>query len=383
MIRTTSPTRRPRSRRRFLFATRNQRASHRVRTSRAPSCNLRLCPLFRPRRRSFRFHFLPTRLVKKACSERSRIVWRSIPSTPSPPRFSCSRFCIRSRQRRLPPGPTECSRAMTSGAAAATSCRRRASRPRCFTFSARSRSSSVCGRSSCSRRWHLDALGHGHGITSTTPSTTPEPLFVVVIMALASTRPIIVLCGSRDAPRRRAGGRDAGGLVARHPDRSAPLLGSFITEPAAMTICALLLARQFYDLQPRPATEVRDARPAVRQRLDWRHLDALRRASGADGRAPVGMGHAVHARRTSAGGRVLAIVVANVGRTSRSSARSSPRSSRDAAGAGRRSAGGERHEPARHRAAAGAGVAGRRPCACSWRGRSSTLTIRRCFSAAS
>jgi hypothetical protein len=30
-----------------------------------------------------------------------------------------------------------------------------------------------------------------------------------------------------------------------------PVLGSFITEPAAMTICALLLARQFYDLQPR------------------------------------------------------------------------------------------------------------------------------------
>jgi Na+/H+ antiporter NhaD/arsenite permease-like protein len=29
-----------------------------------------------------------------------------------------------------------------------------------------------------------------------------------------------------------------------------PLLGSFISEPAAMTICALLLARQFYDLVP-------------------------------------------------------------------------------------------------------------------------------------
>jgi hypothetical protein len=28
----------------------------------------------------------------------------------------------------------------------------------------------------------------------------------------------------------------------------APLLGSFITEPGAMTIAALLLARQFYDL---------------------------------------------------------------------------------------------------------------------------------------
>jgi hypothetical protein len=31
-----------------------------------------------------------------------------------------------------------------------------------------------------------------------------------------------------------------------------PMLGSFITEPAAMTICALLLARQFYDLDPSP-----------------------------------------------------------------------------------------------------------------------------------
>jgi Na+/H+ antiporter NhaD/arsenite permease-like protein len=31
-----------------------------------------------------------------------------------------------------------------------------------------------------------------------------------------------------------------------------PLLGSFITEPAAMTICALLLARQFYGLGPSP-----------------------------------------------------------------------------------------------------------------------------------
>lgn len=32
----------------------------------------------------------------------------------------------------------------------------------------------------------------------------------------------------------------------------APLLGSFITEPAAMTIAALLLCKQFYDLKPSP-----------------------------------------------------------------------------------------------------------------------------------
>ena len=63
-----------------------------------------------------------------------------------------------------------------------------------------------------------------------------------------------------------------------------------------MTICALLLARQFYDLEPSAAPEVRDARPAVRQRLDRRHADALRGAAGADGGAAVGLGHAVHAR---------------------------------------------------------------------------------------
>ena len=63
-----------------------------------------------------------------------------------------------------------------------------------------------------------------------------------------------------------------------------------------MTICALLLARQFYDLQPESAPEVRDARAAVRQRLDRRHADAFRGAAGADGGAAVGMGHAVHAR---------------------------------------------------------------------------------------
>ena len=76
-----------------------------------------------------------------------------------------------------------------------------------------------------------------------------EPLFVVVIMALASTRPIIGLA-ERSLRRGRAPGRrDPGGLVGGDPD-VGPLLGSFITEPAAMTICALLLGRQFYDLNP-------------------------------------------------------------------------------------------------------------------------------------
>jgi Putative Na+/H+ antiporter len=76
-----------------------------------------------------------------------------------------------------------------------------------------------------------------------------EPIFVVVIMALASTRPIIEL--AEGALRRLAnlGGGTPGAwwiIILT----VAPLLGSFITEPGAMTIAALLLARQFYDLQP-------------------------------------------------------------------------------------------------------------------------------------
>ena len=76
-----------------------------------------------------------------------------------------------------------------------------------------------------------------------------EPLFVVVIMALASTRPVVGFAES--ALRRVAdlgGGTPAAWWVTILT--VGPLLGSFITEPAAMTVCALLLARQFYDLQP-------------------------------------------------------------------------------------------------------------------------------------
>lgn len=76
-----------------------------------------------------------------------------------------------------------------------------------------------------------------------------EAMFVVVIMALASTRPIV---GFAEAALGRVaavtGGTPAswwlGILII------GPPLGSLITEPAAMTICALLLARRFFDLEP-------------------------------------------------------------------------------------------------------------------------------------
>lgn len=76
-----------------------------------------------------------------------------------------------------------------------------------------------------------------------------EPLFVVVIMALASTRPIIRF--AENSLRRVAQtGRGTPAAWWVTILTIGPLLGSLITEPAAMTICALLLARQFYDLRP-------------------------------------------------------------------------------------------------------------------------------------
>ncbi|HEY8993989.1 MAG TPA: putative Na+/H+ antiporter [Lacunisphaera sp.] len=78
-----------------------------------------------------------------------------------------------------------------------------------------------------------------------------EPMFVVVIMALASTRPVMRLaeqCLRAIASLGR--GRPVAWWLAILT--VAPLLGSFITEPAAMTIAALLLGKQFYELKPSP-----------------------------------------------------------------------------------------------------------------------------------
>jgi hypothetical protein len=76
-----------------------------------------------------------------------------------------------------------------------------------------------------------------------------EPMFVVVIMALAASRPIVQLS---ERLLRRVAALGAGTPTAWWLTilTVGPPLGSLITEPAAMTICALLLGRQFYDLGP-------------------------------------------------------------------------------------------------------------------------------------
>ena len=78
-----------------------------------------------------------------------------------------------------------------------------------------------------------------------------EPLFVVVIMAIAASRPVL-----RFAERvlSLVAGLGKGSPAAWWLSvlTVAPVLGSFITEPAAMTIGALLLGKRFYACQPSP-----------------------------------------------------------------------------------------------------------------------------------
>jgi len=79
--------------------------------------------------------------------------------------------------------------------------------------------------------------------------TFNEPLFVVIIMAISATRPILRLA---ENCMRVVAGLGRGSTVAWWFSilTLGPLLGSLITEPAAMTISALLLARQFYERKP-------------------------------------------------------------------------------------------------------------------------------------
>ena len=84
-----------------------------------------------------------------------------------------------------------------------------------------------------------------HGVNFT------EAAFVVVIMVLAATRPILKVA---EAVMVRLAKLLGGSLGAYWfvVLTIGPALGSAITEPAAMTISALLLSHRFYELEPSP-----------------------------------------------------------------------------------------------------------------------------------
>jgi Putative Na+/H+ antiporter len=76
-----------------------------------------------------------------------------------------------------------------------------------------------------------------------------DAIFVVVIMAMASSLPIVRFTETVIAKVSAVGkGTPASWWLAILT--LGPLLGSFITGPAAMTICALLLRHRFYGLKP-------------------------------------------------------------------------------------------------------------------------------------
>jgi hypothetical protein len=88
-----------------------------------------------------------------------------------------------------------------------------------------------------------DYIGHGLNFT--------EPLFVVVIMTIAASRPVLKFSEQALAV---FAGLGKGSVTAWWLSilTLGPLLGSFITEPAGMTIAALLLAEKFYSRRPSP-----------------------------------------------------------------------------------------------------------------------------------
>jgi hypothetical protein len=76
-----------------------------------------------------------------------------------------------------------------------------------------------------------------------------EPVFVVVIMAIAASRPVLRFAeGLMSLAARLGKGSPSAWWLSVLI--IAPVLGSFITEPAAMTIGALLLAKKFYRFNP-------------------------------------------------------------------------------------------------------------------------------------
>lgn len=80
-----------------------------------------------------------------------------------------------------------------------------------------------------------------------------EPMFVVVILSLTATRPIVRLAEKMITRCAKAfgGSLSAWWLVLL---TLGPLMGSLITEAGAMMICALLLSRTFY--RHRPSTQL-------------------------------------------------------------------------------------------------------------------------------
>lgn len=91
--------------------------------------------------------------------------------------------------------------------------------------------------------WHTAEVYLNSGVRYT------EPVFVVVIMAIAGSRPVVRFAETAMG-RVAALGKSTPAAWWISILTVGPILGSFITEPAAMTISALLLLENFYRYNP-------------------------------------------------------------------------------------------------------------------------------------
>ena len=85
------------------------------------------------------------------------------------------------------------------------------------------------------------ALGWGSATDYLDAQRFVEPMFVFVIMVIAASRPIMQAASGAVAAAARALPLERGASLAFVSLALVPLLGSFITEPAAMTLAALML----------------------------------------------------------------------------------------------------------------------------------------------
>ncbi|AVR95676.1 putative Na+/H+ antiporter [Pseudoduganella armeniaca] len=90
------------------------------------------------------------------------------------------------------------------------------------------------------------AAGQGDAIAYLDSRNFTEPLFVFVIMVIAATRPILQSTKAAVALAARALPLPGSMAFVLLVLTVVPLLGSFITEPAAMTLGALILAERLY-----------------------------------------------------------------------------------------------------------------------------------------
>ncbi|GGY66652.1 putative Na+/H+ antiporter [Pseudoduganella albidiflava] len=88
--------------------------------------------------------------------------------------------------------------------------------------------------------------GTGDAVAYVDSRNFTEPMFVFVIMVIAATRPILQTMKSAVALLARAIPLPDGVVTCFIVLAGVPLLGSFITEPAAMTLAALILSERIF-----------------------------------------------------------------------------------------------------------------------------------------